>query len=160
MSLPSAQEVNKGPLLQILELLGLGSCGPPIPPPTLFSVISYPVKRLPPATTDIMKHFVFVNPPSDDLSLMDEKTEADIEADLLSAAITLKVRGQQRVPRTLPGLSAGRARSFPLRQPAAELLLRNPQQHPRTRLPRVSSVHLSDDDRMVAPSVTPRPRRF
>ncbi|XP_040838338.1 hydrocephalus-inducing protein homolog isoform X1 [Ochotona curzoniae] len=80
---------------QILELLGLGSCGPPIPPPTLFSVISYPVKRLPPATTDIMKHFVFVNPPSDDLSLMDEKTEADIEADLLSAAITLKVAEEQ-----------------------------------------------------------------
>lgn len=58
---------------QILEILGLGSCGPPIPPPTLFSVISYPVKRLSPATTDIMKHFVFVTPPSDDLSLLDEK---------------------------------------------------------------------------------------
>nr|XP_051703218.1 hydrocephalus-inducing protein homolog isoform X2 [Oryctolagus cuniculus] len=80
---------------QILEILGLGSCGPPIPPPTLFSVISYPMKRLSPATTDIMKHFVFVTPPSDDLSLLDEKKEAEAEAELLTAAITLKVTEEQ-----------------------------------------------------------------
>lgn len=89
---PSAQETDHRPFPQILEILGLGSCGPPIPPPTLFSVVSYPVKRLSPATTDIMKHFVFVTPPSDDLSLLDEKKEVEAEAELLTAAITLKVR--------------------------------------------------------------------
>ncbi|XP_021570831.1 hydrocephalus-inducing protein homolog, partial [Carlito syrichta] len=80
---------------QILDILGLGSSGPPIPPPALFSIISYPVKRLPLVTTDILKHFVFVAPSSDELSLLDEKKEVDPESDLLTSTSTTKAQEEQ-----------------------------------------------------------------
>ncbi|OWK16227.1 hypothetical protein Celaphus_00004320 [Cervus elaphus hippelaphus] len=66
---------------QILDILGLGSSGPPIPPPALFSIISYPVKRQPLTMTEILKHFVFVTPPSEELSLMEEKREVEAETE-------------------------------------------------------------------------------
>ncbi|XP_030334371.1 hydrocephalus-inducing protein homolog [Strigops habroptila] len=47
---------------QILDDLGLGPSGPPIPPTTLYSVIHYPEKRMAPAVGEALKHFVFVVP--------------------------------------------------------------------------------------------------
>nr|XP_023493063.1 hydrocephalus-inducing protein homolog isoform X2 [Equus caballus] len=70
---------------QILDILGLGTSGPPIPPPTLFSIISYPMKRQPLATTEVLKHFLFVLTPSEELSLLEEKRE--LEAEELSTAM-------------------------------------------------------------------------
>ncbi|XP_076989079.1 hydrocephalus-inducing protein homolog isoform X4 [Tamandua tetradactyla] len=80
---------------QILDILGLGSSGPPIPPPTLFSIISFPVKRLPLTTTDILKHFVFVIPQSEELSTMEEKKEMDTETELPTSAATVKAQEEQ-----------------------------------------------------------------
>ncbi|KAB1274160.1 Hydrocephalus-inducing protein-like protein [Camelus dromedarius] len=77
---------------QILDLLGLGSSGLPIPPPALFSIVSYPVKRLPLATTEILKHFVFVTPPSEELSLMEEKKEAEADGDVSTTTGSSKVK--------------------------------------------------------------------
>ncbi|XP_059006937.1 hydrocephalus-inducing protein homolog [Mustela lutreola] len=80
---------------QILDILGLGSSGPPIPPPALFSVISYPLKRLPLATTEILKHFVFVISPSEELSLLEEKREGEAEAELLGTTGFGKTQEEQ-----------------------------------------------------------------
>ncbi|XP_073911808.1 hydrocephalus-inducing protein homolog [Castor canadensis] len=80
---------------QILDILGLGSSGPPILPPALFSIISYPVKRLPLPPIDILKHFVFVSPPSDDLTLPDEKKEVEAESEPSVSPITTKVQEEQ-----------------------------------------------------------------
>ncbi|XP_048648423.1 hydrocephalus-inducing protein homolog isoform X1 [Marmota marmota marmota] len=80
---------------QILDILGLGSSGPPIPPPALFSIISYPVKRQPIATIDILKHFVFVTPPTDEVSLVEEKKEPDAEFELGTNTISPKVQEEQ-----------------------------------------------------------------
>nr|XP_025867468.1 hydrocephalus-inducing protein homolog [Vulpes vulpes] len=80
---------------QILDILGLGSSGPPIPSPTLFSIISYPMKRLPLATTEILKHFLFVIPPSDELSLLEEKREAEAEAELSTTMGSGKTQEEQ-----------------------------------------------------------------
>ncbi|XP_077746030.1 hydrocephalus-inducing protein homolog isoform X3 [Canis aureus] len=80
---------------QILDILGLGSSGPPIPSPTLFSIISYPMKRLPLATTEILKHFLFVIPPSDELSLPEEKREAEAEAELSTTMGSGKTQEEQ-----------------------------------------------------------------
>ncbi|XP_021112382.1 hydrocephalus-inducing protein homolog isoform X2 [Heterocephalus glaber] len=86
-----ALESDKLPKVeQILDILGLGSSGPPIPPPALFSIVSYPVKRLPVIPSEVLKHFVFVVPPSDKL---DEKKEVETESD--RSAITLSVKGQE-----------------------------------------------------------------
>ena len=44
---------------QILDGLGLGPRGPPIPPPVTFSMLSYPVKRYaPPGAED--GHYTFI----------------------------------------------------------------------------------------------------
>ncbi|XP_077955507.1 hydrocephalus-inducing protein homolog isoform X2 [Gasterosteus aculeatus] len=46
---PSAAELLKGstlpPLAEVLDDLGLGPSGPPVPPPTTFSVVSFPENR-------------------------------------------------------------------------------------------------------------------
>nr|KAF6318524.1 HYDIN axonemal central pair apparatus protein [Pipistrellus kuhlii] len=73
---------------QILDYLGLGTSGLPIPPPVLFSLISYPLKRLPLASTEIMKHFMFLIPLSEELALLEEKREAESEADLSTTTTT------------------------------------------------------------------------
>ena len=46
---------------QILEGLGLGPSGPPIPEPTVYQVYPYPLRRKPVQTTR-MQHFTFVLP--------------------------------------------------------------------------------------------------
>ncbi|XP_032984537.1 hydrocephalus-inducing protein homolog [Rhinolophus ferrumequinum] len=74
---------------QILDSLGLGSSGLPIPPPVLFSVISYPVKRQPLATMEILRHFVFVTP-SQDLFLLEEKKEVESEPELSNTSGSMK----------------------------------------------------------------------
>ncbi|XP_036202709.1 hydrocephalus-inducing protein homolog [Myotis myotis] len=73
---------------QILDYLGLGSSGLPIPPPVLFSIIPYPLKRLPLAPTEIMKHFMFLIPLSEELALLEEKREAESEVDLSTTTTT------------------------------------------------------------------------
>ncbi|XP_006878929.1 PREDICTED: hydrocephalus-inducing protein homolog [Elephantulus edwardii] len=80
---------------QILDILGLGSSGPPIPPPTLFSVIPYPVKRLPLAPADILKCFVFVCPQSDELSSLEDKKETEAETELSSPSVNAKSQEEQ-----------------------------------------------------------------
>ncbi|XP_064315287.1 hydrocephalus-inducing protein homolog [Phalacrocorax carbo] len=47
---------------QILDDLGLGPAGPPIPPTAFYSVIRYPEKRMAPAAGEAPKHFIFVVP--------------------------------------------------------------------------------------------------
>ncbi|KAM6409238.1 hydrocephalus-inducing protein homolog [Rhynochetos jubatus] len=47
---------------QILDELGRGPSGPPIPPTAFYSVVHYPEKRTAPATGEALKHFVFVVP--------------------------------------------------------------------------------------------------
>ncbi|XP_058135740.1 hydrocephalus-inducing protein homolog isoform X1 [Dasypus novemcinctus] len=83
---------------QILDILGLGSSGPPIPPPTLFSIISYPMRRLPMATMETLKHFVFVIPQSEELSLLEDKKEMDAEGELSVSTATVKAPEEQTTP--------------------------------------------------------------
>ncbi|XP_053911717.1 hydrocephalus-inducing protein-like [Cuculus canorus] len=46
---------------QILDDLGLGPSGPPVPPTTFYSVVHYPEKWVAPAAEDL-EHFIFVVP--------------------------------------------------------------------------------------------------
>lgn len=52
------------------------------------------MKRLPLATTEILKHFVFVIPPSEELSLLDEKREGEADAELSGTLGSGKVRSK------------------------------------------------------------------
>jgi len=52
-------------LVQVLDGLGLGAKGPPIPPPATFAVVPYPVPRHAPSSVEL-SHYCFV-PVTDDL---------------------------------------------------------------------------------------------
>uniref|UniRef100_H2XZ27 Hydin adenylate kinase-like domain-containing protein n=1 Tax=Ciona intestinalis TaxID=7719 RepID=H2XZ27_CIOIN len=59
-------ELGKLPTVNdVLDGLGLGPKGPPIPPPAMFSVIPFPVKRKPPSG-DKAQHYEFVASSPDD----------------------------------------------------------------------------------------------
>ena len=47
-------------MLQVLDGLGLGAKGPPIPPPASFAVIPYPVQRQSPLGTESAQLYSFV----------------------------------------------------------------------------------------------------
>lgn len=68
---------------QILDGLGLGPNGPPIPPPVTFAVIPYPVHRHSPFASDTSLHYLFVaSGPNDPNVAVEEKVkkpEAEIE---------------------------------------------------------------------------------
>ena len=52
-------------IFQIMDGLGLGPHGPPIPPPATFSVVCYPVKRHAPPGAE-GGHYLFVASSPDD----------------------------------------------------------------------------------------------
>lgn len=62
--------------LQVLDGLGLGPHGPPIPPPATFAVVPYPVRRRPPLGVDPPSHYVFVaSGPDDPNAPQEDKTK-------------------------------------------------------------------------------------
>ncbi|XP_074055255.1 hydrocephalus-inducing protein homolog isoform X3 [Macrotis lagotis] len=87
-------ETEKLPTLeQMMEILDVGAADLPIPPPALFSMISFPMKRVPVVTLDILKHFTFIIPPSEEI-LVEEKKEGGSEADI-STNTTTKTQEDQ-----------------------------------------------------------------
>jgi len=52
-------------VMKVLDGLGLGAAGPPVPPPATFAVVPYPVKREAQSGVEL-RHFSFV-PVTDDL---------------------------------------------------------------------------------------------
>ncbi|NWY49823.1 HYDIN protein, partial [Chionis minor] len=80
---------------QILDDLGLGPSGPPIPPTAFYSVIRYPEKRVAPAAGEALKHFVFVVP--EGATAEEEKKDTEILVDV-PVVPTLKVSEEQVTP--------------------------------------------------------------
>ena len=50
----------------IMDGLGLGSQGPPLPPPSFFQVVQFPTKRQQVNLADISEHFAFIAATLDD----------------------------------------------------------------------------------------------
>ncbi|KAM3920677.1 hydrocephalus-inducing protein homolog [Leptodactylus fuscus] len=70
--LPSVEEV--------LEGLGLGPSGPPVPPPYLFSVIVFPERRTISADPETLGHFTFIAASPDDPNVINEdKKDPELE---------------------------------------------------------------------------------
>lgn len=65
---------------QILDELGLGPKGPPIPPPITFSIIPYPKMRSVPNTQLFNCCFTFVMPTS--CEILPDKKEADLRSEI------------------------------------------------------------------------------
>ncbi|XP_078527074.1 hydrocephalus-inducing protein homolog isoform X2 [Lissotriton helveticus] len=71
---------------QILDSLGLGSAGPPVPPPTMFSVVHYPVERKPQSEHKVLDHFALLVASPNDPNIIVEEKEPEPEVDLPVAA--------------------------------------------------------------------------
>lgn len=67
--------------LKVLDGLGLGPHGPPIPPPASFAVVPYPVRRRPPLGSDPSSHYVFVASSPDDPNAIQEDKAKEPEAE-------------------------------------------------------------------------------
>ena len=52
-------------LIQVLDGLGLGENGPPVPPPATFAIVPYPVERNAPPGAE-GGHYVFIASSQDD----------------------------------------------------------------------------------------------
>ncbi|NWX91311.1 HYDIN protein, partial [Nothoprocta pentlandii] len=82
---------------QILDSLGLGPSGPPIPPPAFYSVIHYPEKRAALAVDEAFEHFIFVAP--EGATAEEEKKETESLVDCpLSFPRGLKAPEEQVTP--------------------------------------------------------------
>lgn len=54
------------PTYQVLDGLGMGPRGPPIPPSAVFAVVPYPVKRRAPLMAELGGRYIFVASSPDD----------------------------------------------------------------------------------------------
>ncbi|NXX62461.1 HYDIN protein, partial [Scopus umbretta] len=124
---------------QILDGLGLGPSGPPIPPAALYSVIHYPEKRMAPTAGEALKHFVFVVP--EGAAAEDEKKDTESHTDaLIVPAVKMSeqqvtpTRGRSRKERAMGSREAVREKRSSGRGRRG---LQGPGTGPPTRLPKV-----------------------
>ncbi|XP_074783220.1 hydrocephalus-inducing protein homolog isoform X2 [Athene noctua] len=134
---------------QILDDLGLGPSGPPIPPTAFYSVIHYPEKRMVPAAGEALKHFTFVVPGGataeegkDTRSLLD-----------VPVVPTVKVSEEQVTPsRGQTGKEKVVDRQEAVREKRSSSRGRRGLQAPGTGAPkRPPEVHQSDVDMVPSP---------
>ncbi|KAG7468631.1 hypothetical protein MATL_G00145140 [Megalops atlanticus] len=77
------------PLEEVLDGLGQGPSGPPIPPPIIYSEVPYPEQRAPPSAQEGATHFTFMAPPPAE-DPAEDRRETETEADTLSTASLVK----------------------------------------------------------------------
>eukprot|EP00079_Xenopus_tropicalis_P024447 XP_012817094.1 PREDICTED: hydrocephalus-inducing protein homolog isoform X1 [Xenopus tropicalis] len=76
---------------KVLDGLGLGPSGPPMPPPSLFSVVLFPEMRTLPSDQETLGHFTFIaTSPDDPNIIVDEKKENEPESELVFPVPVLK----------------------------------------------------------------------
>uniref|UniRef100_G3VZI4 HYDIN axonemal central pair apparatus protein n=1 Tax=Sarcophilus harrisii TaxID=9305 RepID=G3VZI4_SARHA len=113
-------ETEKLPSIeQMTEILDVGVAELPIPPPTLFSMIPFPPKRVPVVMSDILKHFTFVVPASEDAATSDDKKETESEADASTSTPPAKTQEEQQII-TSKGRSRLKDKSETLRESTKE----------------------------------------
>ncbi|MEE6500185.1 hypothetical protein FKM82_003696, partial [Ascaphus truei] len=98
---PSGKKVMQSGKLpsveEILDGLGLGRSGPPIPPPSLFSVVPFPERRTLSRDQETLGHFIFIAASPDDPNvIVEEKKEPEPE---LEPALTIPMlKEEQQTP--------------------------------------------------------------
>ncbi|XP_069757040.1 hydrocephalus-inducing protein homolog [Narcine bancroftii] len=77
---------------EILDCLGLGPSGPPIPPPALFSVVKYPDERRLGSAQDILSHFSLSPNAEEGKLLFEDKKETELEPELVVPVIKEEIQ--------------------------------------------------------------------
>ncbi|KAG8143780.1 hypothetical protein E2320_000954, partial [Naja naja] len=97
-------------VIQILNGLGLGPSGPPIPPTAFFSVIPYPEKRPAQVASESLKHFTFIIP--EELNPEEDKKEGESGVETPASLPVAKSRKEKpEVSREAPKEKKGASRS-------------------------------------------------
>ncbi|XP_074733536.1 hydrocephalus-inducing protein homolog [Strix uralensis] len=132
---------------QILDDLGLGPSGPPIPPTAFYSVIRYPEKRMVPAAGEALEHFAFVVPESATAEEGKKETRSFLDVPVVPA---VKVSEEQVTPsggQSGKEKAAGRRKA--VRQKRSSSRGRRGRQAPGTGAPtQPPDAHQSDVDRV------------
>ncbi|XP_051884712.1 hydrocephalus-inducing protein homolog [Pristis pectinata] len=85
---------------EMLDSLGLGPSGPPIPPPALFSVVKYPVERKPVSGQDVLSHFSLSPNVEEGKLLLEDKKEPEQEPELavpvVKEELTVQHKGKSK----------------------------------------------------------------
>ncbi|KAM8946018.1 LOW QUALITY PROTEIN: hydrocephalus-inducing protein homolog [Pelodytes ibericus] len=79
------------PVEEILDGLGLGPSGPPLPPPCFFSVVSFPDRRMVFSDTETLSLFTFIAASPDDPNvIVEDKKEPEPDPELMLTIPMLK----------------------------------------------------------------------
>ncbi|XP_059164892.1 hydrocephalus-inducing protein homolog isoform X11 [Physella acuta] len=90
----------------VLDGLGLGTQGPPIPPPATFAVIPFPVKRKPPPLPEMGGGYTFIAAYPDDPNVgIEEKSKEEVEEE---AAVVEKLSKEENAKKGGKGADKGR----------------------------------------------------
>ncbi|XP_072135349.1 hydrocephalus-inducing protein homolog isoform X2 [Mobula birostris] len=81
---------------EILDSLGLGPGGPPIPPAALFSVVKYPVERRPSSAQDVLSHFSLSSKTEEQHLLFEDKKESEQDPEPMVPVIKEEAAVQQK----------------------------------------------------------------
>ncbi|XP_059164883.1 hydrocephalus-inducing protein homolog isoform X3 [Physella acuta] len=91
---------------EVLDGLGLGTQGPPIPPPATFAVIPFPVKRKPPPLPEMGGGYTFIAAYPDDPNVgIEEKSKEEVEEE---AAVVEKLSKEENAKKGGKGADKGR----------------------------------------------------
>ncbi|XP_049928998.1 hydrocephalus-inducing protein homolog isoform X2 [Epinephelus moara] len=144
---PSASELLKGstlpPLVEVLDDLGLGPSGPPIPPPTIFSMVPFPKNREQSDSQLSCSYFTFLVPAGPDDQGEEKGPGEDVQASVVkeeAAATRSKSRGKGSIKDsavTRDKEKKGRESQRSKRQTSAKIKAKGSDQ---SRLPHVSST--------------------
>ncbi|XP_074666633.1 hydrocephalus-inducing protein homolog [Strix aluco] len=132
---------------QILDDLGLGPSGPPIPPTAFYSVIRHPEKRMVPAAGEALEHFAFVVPEGATAEEGKKETRSLLDVPVVPA---VKVSEEQVTPsRGRSGKEKAAGRREAVRQKRSSSRGRRGRQALGTGAPtRPPEAHQSDVDRV------------
>ncbi|GFS07093.1 hydrocephalus-inducing protein-like [Elysia marginata] len=82
----------------VLDGLGMGPQGPPIPPPAVFGVMPYPVKRRPPQLGELGGRYLFVASTPDDPNIGHEDKSKEGDGEEENAGTPDKIKDEQPTP--------------------------------------------------------------
>ncbi|KAG2470210.1 HYDIN protein, partial [Polypterus senegalus] len=80
-------------LHEVLDGMGLGPSGPPLPPPFILSVVRYPVKRTSLGNQNALEHFAFLAPSTEEI--IEEKKLIESETETLASSLKGKPKKEK-----------------------------------------------------------------
>ncbi|XP_070194710.1 hydrocephalus-inducing protein homolog isoform X4 [Littorina saxatilis] len=104
----------------VLDGLGMGPHGPPIPPPAVFAVVPFPVKRKAPPISEFGGHYVFIASSPDDPNVVVEEKSKEPEAEEEKSITPDKIGKEESAPTRGKGKGPKQSNTVPTLDPKLE----------------------------------------